>query len=88
MRFGGSRRNDTNHLVILLFEPRMNDQYDRAWANRSQSYPVFFFFISVVALGESVWIVKNQDRRLKPNVVLPKILLVLRPIPFEAHRGI
>ena len=63
----------------------MNDKEHGVETDRPERDPAFFLFRRFVTLGQSVGIVKGQDRCLKAHSVLDQVPFVLRFIPFKTH---
>jgi len=64
----------------------VDDEKDRPWANLAQGdIAVFIVAMGKVPDGNGVRVVEHQLSRLKIDIMLGEILLVLPPVALETH---
>ncbi len=85
MRSRLSRRDDPNHLLLVLSSDRVNHHEQQNFLNQSDRVPTLFSINNPVPQRHRVWIIKDQRRGLKENSMLSVIAVILVLIPCEDH---
>jgi hypothetical protein len=82
----GPCRNQPNDFFTLVGKPGVDDEKDRPGPNLAKGdVSVFFVVMGKVPNGNGVGVVEHQFSRLKIDVMLGEILLVLPLVALETH---